>query len=113
MGQGFLVCPVSASINRAKGLFLNRLSSVVYAVKKLLQVTLSLHVLEVTDTNDSALTPKQEQRGKPPSSFRPFGDVSLSYFLYVFICMAAFEFESPIKADNGSNIGWLRPQRRV
>ncbi|KAJ3865305.1 hypothetical protein EV359DRAFT_72510 [Lentinula novae-zelandiae] len=49
---------------------------IVYAVKKLLQVTLSLHVLEVVDVNDTALTPKREQRGsgKSSNSFRAFGD---------------------------------------
>ncbi|KAE9407826.1 hypothetical protein BT96DRAFT_914477 [Gymnopus androsaceus JB14] len=48
----------------------------VYAVKKMLQTTLSVHVLEVLDIshNDAALTPKRENRGKAPSSFRPFGD---------------------------------------
>lgn len=71
----------------AKGPYLNPFSPVVYAVKKLLQVTLSLHVLEVmADTNDPGLTPKREQRGRIPSSFRPFGDVS--FYFYLLICLS-------------------------
>ncbi|KAJ3767629.1 hypothetical protein FB446DRAFT_707669, partial [Lentinula raphanica] len=49
---------------------------IVYTAKKLLQVTLSLHVLEVMDIKEVALAPKREQHGSSnvPHSFRAFGD---------------------------------------
>lgn len=48
---------------------------VIYASKKLLQVTLSLTVLEAMDMDAAALSPRRNG-ASTARSFRPFGDVS-------------------------------------
>ncbi|KAF5377347.1 hypothetical protein D9757_007993 [Collybiopsis confluens] len=67
---------VSGEVIFFKHLHVGQRVLIVYAAKKMLQVTLSLHVLEVVDVSEAALAPKrdQNQRGKFESSFRPFGD---------------------------------------
>ncbi|KAL1739958.1 hypothetical protein HDZ31DRAFT_48462 [Schizophyllum fasciatum] len=46
----------------------------IYAAKKLLQVSLSLHVLEVVDSPEAVLSPRRNGPSKHPSSFRRFGE---------------------------------------
>ncbi|KIK63091.1 hypothetical protein GYMLUDRAFT_163599 [Collybiopsis luxurians FD-317 M1] len=67
---------VSNEVIFFKHLHIGQRVLIVYAAKKLLQVTLSLHVLEVVDVSEAMLTPKRELRGhkQSTSSFRPFGD---------------------------------------
>ncbi|KAI5892712.1 uncharacterized protein SCHCODRAFT_02501635 [Schizophyllum commune H4-8] len=45
-----------------------------YAAKKLLQVSLTLHVLEVIDSPEAVLSPRRTGGSKHPSSFRRFGE---------------------------------------
>ncbi|TRM64679.1 hypothetical protein BD626DRAFT_547079 [Schizophyllum amplum] len=46
----------------------------IYAAKKMLQVSLSLHVLEVIDSPEAILSPRRGGPSKHPSSFRRFGE---------------------------------------
>ncbi|KAJ3783008.1 hypothetical protein GGU11DRAFT_848965 [Lentinula aff. detonsa] len=63
---------VSSELMFFKHLHVGQRVLIVYAVKKLLQVTLSLHALEVMDVSDVAFTPKRSS--KSSHSFRTFGD---------------------------------------
>ncbi|KAJ3714271.1 hypothetical protein C8R42DRAFT_255481 [Lentinula raphanica] len=67
---------VSGDVMFFKHLHVGQRALIVYTAKKLLQVTLSLHVLEVMDIKEVALTPKREQHGSSnvSHSFRAFGD---------------------------------------
>lgn len=55
---------------------LMRFITVIYASKKLLQVTPTLHVLQVVDGAEATLSPTRT-RASSSYSFRPFGEVSV------------------------------------
>jgi hypothetical protein len=57
--------------------------TVIYASRKTLQVTLSLHVLEVLDISEAALTPARSGKSSKSRGFRPFGDVSVAMVYFV------------------------------